>query len=260
MAAIRRYFTLLAIALQFMTRIPLPSLSQLSSSSQQFTENDYRQSVITFPVVGAIIGLITALVFFISQLWWGNLIAAICTVLTSAMITGGFHLDGLADTADGVFSSRNREKMLEIMRDSRIGSNGVLALLFVILLKVAVIYQLAEHNPSMIVGCLIAAPALARAFSVAVLMYQQTYARESGLAHFYIGQISRQSAKTTLLTGLLIVAVFTGFIGFVYALATLIFAWLFRQFIQHKLGGQTGDTLGAGVELFELIFLLLMLL
>ena len=253
MIALQRYWTLFTIALQFMTRIPVPQ------SSQSLTDEDYRQSVMTFPVVGAVIGLISVFVFLICQLWWGNLIAAVCAVLTSAMINGGFHLDGLADTADGVFSSRNREKMLEIMRDSRIGSNGVLALLFVVLLKITVIYQLAEQNSQAVLGLLIAAPALARALSVCVLMYKQSYARKSGLAHFYIGQITGRLATITLLTGLLIVVVFTGFHGFAYALVTWGFALLFRLFIQAKLGGQTGDTLGAGVELFDLVFLLFML-
>ncbi|WP_043495864.1 adenosylcobinamide-GDP ribazoletransferase, partial [Hafnia alvei] len=89
-----------------------------------------------------------------------------------------FHLDGLADTCDGIFSARPRERILEIMRDSRIGSNGALALIFVILARVAIIYQLTQtgHN---VYTLLVAAPALSRAL-LPVLMYQQKYARENG--------------------------------------------------------------------------------
>lgn len=247
------YFKLFCASLQFITRIPVP---------QHYTEDldikDYPKGVITFPFVGVTIGCICAFVFLIAQLWWGNLIAAVCAVIASAMVTGAFHLDGLADTADGIFSSRSREKMLEIMRDSRIGSNGALALIFVVLLKVLVIYQLAEHHLA-VCALLIAAPALARTLAVRLLMFRQNYARDSGLGHFYIGNITKSAARLTVLTGLVIVLLLTGYKGLFYAVATAGFALIYRSLIQNKIGGQTGDTLGAGMELFELVFLLLML-
>jgi adenosylcobinamide-GDP ribazoletransferase len=247
------YWQLFCASLQFITRIPVP---------QRYTENmaieDYPKGVITFPLVGAVIGGLSAFVFLVTQLWWGNLIAAVCAVICGAMVTGAFHLDGLADTADGIFSSRSREKMLEIMRDSRIGSNGALALIFVVMLKVLAIYQLAEKDLS-VVALLIASPALARTLSVALLMYRQKYARDSGLGHFYIGNISQRQMRITLWTGLALVLVLAGFKGLLYAAATAGFALLYRTLIENKIGGQTGDTLGAGKELFELIFLLLML-
>lgn len=247
------YFKLFCASLQFITRIPVPE-----KYTQDLDIKDYAKGVITFPLVGVVIGCLCAFVFLVTQLWWGNLIAATCAVITGAMVTGAFHLDGLADTADGIFSSRNREKMLEIMRDSRIGSNGALALIFVILLKVLAIYQLAEHQLS-VCALLIAAPALARTLAVILLMYRQRYARDSGLGHYHIGNITVSAARNTLLTGLIVILLLSGFKGLFYACAVAVFGLLYRALIQDKLGGQTGDTLGAGMELFEVVFLLLML-
>lgn len=247
------YFKLFCASLQFITRIPVPE-----KYTQDLDIKDYAKGVITFPLVGVVIGFFCAFVFLVTKLWWGNLIASVFAVLTSAMVTGAFHLDGLADTADGIFSSRSRERMLEIMRDSRIGSNGALALIFVILLKVLAIYQLAEQQLA-VCALLIAAPALSRTLSVRLLMYRQRYARDSGLGHFYIGNVSKRAADITLWTGLAVVLLLTGIKGLFYAVAALGFALIYRQLIRSKLGGQTGDTLGAGMELFELVFLLLML-
>ncbi|HQJ31558.1 MAG TPA: adenosylcobinamide-GDP ribazoletransferase, partial [Syntrophales bacterium] len=114
----------LLAAFQFLTTIPLPG-------GKGTGEGDIAGSLPFFPVVGLLIGMAAAAGDFVFSLLFPPGVAAVLTVLLLVLITGGLHLDGLADTADGIFSVRNRERMLEIMRDSRIGTMGVLAVVFV---------------------------------------------------------------------------------------------------------------------------------
>lgn len=245
------FFRLFLLSLQFLTRIPVPG-----RYTDPIPLADYRQMIKAFPLAGLVVGLCSAFVFSITQLWWGNLLAAAFTVLTIAMMTGAFHLDGLADTADGIFSSRPRERMLEIMRDSRIGTQGALALIFKVVLHILVIYQIAQNKPSAI-GLLIAAPVMGRSLG-ALLMYRQRYARESGMGNLFIGNISAGEFYTALILGAMLTFLFAGGYGVLMAAASGVFLLVYRAMIQNKLGGQTGDTVGAGIEIAELAFLLLM--
>lgn len=247
------YVKLLLASLQFMTRLPIPE-----RYTQTLTLEDYPRGIVTFPVVGLVVGIITALVFAMLQSALGPLLASVFAVLSGAAVTGAFHLDGLADTADGVFSARTRERMLEIMRDSQIGTNGALALIFHLLLKIVVIYQLATIG-AVVYSALIAGPIIGRGLNV-LLMYRQTYARESGVGNIYIGKISQRDLFLTLLISALLLLLLLGFQAIVPVAFSLIFVVGYRWFIQHKLGGQTGDTLGAAIELLDLIFILLILL
>ena len=131
--------------LSFMSRLPVPQ-----RWSQGLDLDRYVNGVITFPVIGLLLGALSGLVFMIVEAWCGIPLAAFFTVLALALLTGGFHLDGLADTCDGVFSARRREKMLEIMRDSRLGTHGGLALIFVLLAKVLAISELGLRDTPML--------------------------------------------------------------------------------------------------------------
>lgn len=246
-----KYIKLFLVSLQFLTRIPVPM-----RYTDSVEVSEYRRMVIAFPLAGLTVGFISALVFVLTQLWWGNLLAATCAVLTIAMITGAFHLDGLADTADGIFSSRPRERMLEIMRDSRIGTQGALALIFKVALHIFAIYQIADTKPA-VVCLLIVAPVVGRSLSV-LLMYRQNYARESGMGNLFIGKLEGSEFYTALIIGAILVCLFTGLYGVLMAAAAGVILLVYRALIQSKLGGQTGDTLGAGIEIAELVFLLLM--
>lgn len=239
-------------SLQFISRIPVPQ-----RFTQNLVVNDYVKGVVFFPLVGFIIGMFCAVTFSITQYFWGALIASLFAVLINAVITGAFHLDGLADTADGIFTVYDRQKMLEIMRDSRIGTNGVLALFFVTSLKIALLYYLASQSVS-VIPLLITAPVIARTLVVVILMHRQHYARSNGLGNIYIGKVTGSQAALTLICGTFMIMVVNGGPGLICALLTFGFIWGYRTYIHTKLGGQTGDTLGAGIELAELCFCLLM--
>lgn len=244
------YLQMFLASLQFITRIPVPA-----RYVQSIAIDDYAKGVVTFPMVGLVVGLIGGLVFVLIESLWGAPLASISVVLIGAMITGGFHLDGLADTADGVFSSWPRARMLDIMRDSQIGSNGALALIFAVGLYVLAIYRLTLTSSDVWL-LIIAAPIVSRTLVIVLLTYRQSYARESGLGHYYIGNVTTKNSYLTLIIGILLVLVFGGLSGLLSAALTALFGLGYRAFINHKLGGQTGDTLGAGIVLFEVIFLL----
>ena len=239
----------LLAAIQFMTRLPVPA-----RWTADLPLEAYARGVVWLPVVGAIIGALCGLVFLLAQTLFGTPVAALLTVLANAMLTGAFHLDGLADTCDGIFSARKRGQMLEIMRDSRIGTNGALALIFAVALRMTALLALARQ-PAGTLPFIIVAPIIGRSL-ITVLMYRQRYARENGLGNVYIGKISGTAFGLCLLTGLALAWLIAGHAGAVAALITAVLAYGYRAKINHTLGGQTGDTLGCGVELFEWLFLL----
>ncbi len=111
--------------LAFISRLPVPS-----RWSQGLDFEQYSRGIVMFPFIGLILGGVSGLIFILLQPWCGIPLAALFCILALALLTGGFHLDGLADTCDGIFSARRRERMLEIMRDSRLGTHGGLASYF----------------------------------------------------------------------------------------------------------------------------------
>ena len=238
--------------LSFMSRLPVPH-----RWSQGLEVDQYVRGIITFPLVGLLLGALSGLVFMVAEGWCGLPLAALLTVLALALLTGGFHLDGLADTCDGVFSARSRERMLEIMRDSRLGTHGGLGLVFVLLAKVLAIGELALRGTPML-AALAAACAAGRGCSV-LLMYHHRYAREEGLGNLFIGKVSGGQAAITLGLTLAIAVVLFGGAGLWALLVTLVGMVILGKLLRRTLGGQTGDTLGAAIELGEVIFLLALL-
>ncbi|HDL8052904.1 TPA: adenosylcobinamide-GDP ribazoletransferase [Yersinia enterocolitica] len=239
--------------LQFMTRIPVPE-----RWTQGLALDNYQRGIIGFPFIGLIVGVIGGVVFTLLAPWCGVPLAALGYVLALALVTGAFHLDGLADTCDGVFSARKREQMLEIMRDSRLGTNGGLALIFIVVAKVLVVSELALRDAPMLL--MLTAASVAGRTVIVLLMYRQRYAREgNGLGNIYIGKVTGKQTLVTLAGG----AILTLLLGQGAALLALVISMvvvaLLATYLRRRLGGQTGDTLGAAAEVGELIFLLALL-
>ena len=228
--------------LSFITRLPVPR-----RWFQGLDFEHYSRGIITFPLIGLLLGAISGLVFMVLQAWCGVPLAALFSVLVLALMTGGFHLDGLADTCDGVFSARSRDRMLEIMRDSRLGTHGGLALIFVVLRGESILASLA------------AACAVSRG-TAALLMYRHRYAREEGLGNVFIGKIDgRQTCVTLGLAAIFAAVLLPGMHGVAAMVVTMVAIFILGQLLKRTLGGQTGDTLGAAIELGELVFLLALL-
>lgn len=239
--------------LSFISRLPVPT-----RWSQGLEIENYVRGIVMFPLVGVLLGGLSGLVFLAVASWCGVPLAALFCVLALALLTGGFHLDGLADTCDGVFSARGRERMLEIMRDSRLGTHGGLALIFVLLAKVLVISELALRGAP-VLAALAAACAAGRGVAV-LLMYHHRYAREEGLGNVFIGKVSgKQTCVTLGVTAILAAILLPGMQGVLALGITMVAIFAIGQLLKRTLGGQTGDTLGAAIELGELIFLLALL-
>lgn len=203
-----------------------------------------------FPAVGLLLGALLLPVAWLAGQFWGAFVVAALLVVSWAVLTGGLHLDGLSDTFDGVMSWRPRARKLEIMKDSRIGAMGALALVAVLLLKFAL---LSELGPAWWQALLLA-PLLGRwadLFSIAWF----PPAAESGLGHAFHTQLRRQdyvlaTALTTAVTMLI-----GGLAGLVAMLLVTSVAYLLARWWTNELGGLTGDTYGALCEITEVVAL-----
>ena len=127
----------LILMIQFMTRYPVPGA--IPFSAQHFV-----QGMKWMPLVGLLVGLPAALMMLVAVPFFGTSLSAFAAVLILILVTGGLHLDGIGDTADGLFSCRPREEMLVIMRDSTLGANGVTAIVLTILLKYLLLFPILD--------------------------------------------------------------------------------------------------------------------
>lgn len=181
-----------------------------------------------------------------------------CAVLVVAFwfyVTGGLHADGYMDTADGLFSGRSRERMLEIMKDSRVGSGGVMAFVFLVLLKVTFLSQL---EPKAALFSLIAIPAASR-FGTLISIFQFPYARKEGLGKAFVTYGPPHTTAKALVLALLPVFLCGPFYLALLGAAMILSLWA-NLSISRKLGGVTGDTYGAVIEGSEMVLLLFVLI
>lgn len=228
--------------IQFMTRIPVPL-------KLEYNEGKIQRAFKLFPLLGLLIALILLAVYWMTNRIIDNkLIVAMFVLIAEIIISGGLHLDGLADSFDGLFSYRSKEKMLEIMKDSRIGTNGVLILIITILLKV---FLIAEINWEY----LVLMPVFSRLSSV-INAGIGNYARENGMAKILVDKTGKKDILiSTILSGV-IGYLFIGEYVFILLGIISIFSILFLRICEKKIGGVTGDTLGAVLELSSVLVLI----
>jgi len=231
--------------LQFLTRIRLVDQTDWSPDS-------FGRSVKYFTLIGAIIGLILAgMNYILSQFLPSHVLAAVIIII-EIVLTGGLHCDGFMDTADGVFSGRSRERMLEIMKDSRVGSNGVVAFGLLLLLKYSLIIDM---TPTMLFTALITMPVAGRMVMV-ISITSFPYARPEGMGKAF----AQYANRTTLcITAVVAVAVVVplGIQAAICAGGAVVAGILTARYFANILGGLTGDTYGAVTELTEVAALLL---
>ena len=234
----------LLAAIRFLTIIPVPG-------NRGTDQKHLAPSLFWFPVVGTLIGGVLGGIFvFLTALIPLQQITALLAVLALLSASGGLHLDGVADCADGFFSSRPRARILEIMKDSRIGAMGVIALVFVILLKAAAFNSLPAGY---LWKAVVLMPITGRC-AILIMMALLPYARpEGGLGSLFYKKSNRFYAVWGLAfmfgAGWLVAAKQ----GLVISAAALILALAFSWYCKRKIGGATGDTLGAVCELTETV-------
>lgn len=241
----------MATAIMFLTRIPVGN----AGSGDQ---NDLAASTQYFPMVGVIVGAVISCVFWFSQMLWSNELAITLSIIAAVMLTGGFHEDGLADVADSA-GAWTKERKLEIMRDSRIGTYGSLALILALVLTILSLINVANtpvsHHSSvtLVALSLMLAHVLSR-WSSLVLIYTTPYARDDAANKVFVDGVTKKRLSVGTITALLV------FSACFYALPTssliaLITACsviaLSRLWFLKNIGGITGDCLGAANKLVE---------
>lgn len=238
------------LMMQFFTRIPI-------NKALDIEEDDFSKGIVYFPMIGLIVGGLTYLVYYVSSLFFQDFVSFIFVLLTSTLLTGGLHLDGLADTCDGLFSARDKERMLEIMRDSRIGTNGALGMIFILGLKVALLLSVSKE---LLLPAIVLMPVIGRT-TMAVVMYKGKYAREGeGLGNLFVGKTSLSSTIISLFLAIMSIYFLLSYIGVVALALCILLAFYLRYTFTMKLGGLTGDLLGAINETTETFFLLTLVL
>jgi adenosylcobinamide-GDP ribazoletransferase len=217
------------LALQFLTIIPV--------RIDRPAAKEFGRAIACFPIVGLLLGSVLVAANHLLLLARLDPLAsnAILIVLL-VVLTGGLHLDGLSDTADALFSGKDRARMLEIMRDPHVGAMGVLAIVSVLMLKVSFLSAVSTpfKDASLVLMCVVSR------WSMVLSMFVFPYARTEGKAKVFIDEVL-SVAKVTGLAVFAIAALFTCVAGLR---------------IKIKIGGITGDTIGAVSELTEVMILL----
>ncbi|HEX5802784.1 MAG TPA: adenosylcobinamide-GDP ribazoletransferase [Azospira sp.] len=232
-------------AVRFFTRLPVPAWVGHSPEA-------LNHSARYFPLVGLVVGLIGALVFAFASFFLPKTLAVLLAMAATVLVTGAFHEDGWADMVDGFGGGWTRERTLEIMKDSRIGSYGAIALTLLLLGK---FMALVELDMLLVAPALIAGHALSRLCATS-LLYVLDYAREEGKAKPLATRIGRGELALAAAFGLLALPMLpplSALVGVVFAAVATLF--LARKF-HRRLGGYTGDCLGATQQLAEVAFYL----
>ncbi len=207
-----------------------------------------------YPLVGIGIGTLAALGGAVAlALGLPAPLAALVTLATLVATTGAMHEDGLADTADGLWGGWTRERRLEIMRDSRIGTYGVIALVLALGARGAALWLLFEAGTGVAAVAILTAAALSRA-TMPALMAALPHAREDGLSK-RVGAVSRATAALAIGIGALTALLLTGWGAIGAMLWAGAAAFAVGLVARRKIGGQTGDILGATQQLAEIAVL-----
>ncbi len=238
------------VAFQFLTRIPMPR--DLSPSP-----NDLARAAGWFPVVGAVVGAMIALAAWAAMgVGLAPGVAAVIAVAVGILVTGSFHEDGLADSADAFGGGWSREQVLAIMRDSRIGSYGAASLVMLVAARLAALW-------SMDIGAwaavLICAHSIAR-WSSLWLLRTNSYARDRdespGLGKPMVESLTGATFAFGTVAAVIIGVASLGFLGFVAIAVAACVASLWARYCHARIGGLTGDALGAANVLVEVAILI----
>ncbi len=229
-------------AIKFLTILPA------GSACGDFA--DLAKSVRFFPLIGLLLGIIAASLAWCWVYLFGSLISAVLIVISYIVLSGGLHLDGLADTADGFLSIRDRERMLEIMKDSRSGAMAVIVIVCVLVIKAAAIASVPMDILLRSVVLIPVAGRCAMMVGLSILPYARS---EDGLGAMFgtgkrVSDLVAGIAAAVLIGWLLL-----GMVGVFASTAALLGAFIFSFYCRKKIGGFTGDTLGATCELAEVI-------
>ena len=251
---IKHEWRLLLVAVQFLTRLPVP---QFANYNPQWLHQSSRH----FPAVGLLVGLLCAGVFWLGSILFTPLVAGVISTAFGIKLTGAFHEDGLADSCDGLGGGLTRERTLEIMKDSRLGTYGVLGLVSALLIKISL---LASMPLSVAIVALIIGHTASRLLCISLLALlpyggEIEHAKAKPMAQQLTSFQGLLSSGWLLLAGVLVVLLFPntvqqiGIWQWLLALLLGIVATDYmRRLLRRRLEGYTGDGLGATQQLSEI--------
>lgn len=246
MSRIRHEYTLFIAALTFLTRIPVPTHHQFSAEVMAGSSRYY-------PLVGLLIGLLLAAVFALTHRLLPVAPSVVVTLIAGVLLTGAFHEDGLADACDGLGGGWSRDDVLRIMKDSRVGSYAVVGLTLAMALKISL---LAALPATVIPLALLLAHAGSRALSTSYLF---NYPYVQLPEHSKVGHYARSTLSATALVLMVLACLLLATCLFdlktavATALALLLLRKLFGRFLLRRIGGVTGDCLGASQQIAEIV-------
>jgi len=227
-----------------LTRVPIAGLTSTASA-------DLAAAVAWFPVVGALVGVVVGSAYAAALLIFPPLVAATLAVGSGILLTGAFHEDGLGDTADGLVGGSTPEERIRILRDPRLGTYGVCAVGVCILIRVSAVSSLGPWEAA---AALVAAHALGRAAAVGLLGTLPAVGGEGLGASYAVAAKPRQIALGIAM-GAVIGVIALGFLALPAALGVAVVGMLLRVLVRRRIGGLTGDILGAVEQAAEVVVL-----
>ncbi|MGS0826340.1 adenosylcobinamide-GDP ribazoletransferase [Shewanella sp. 0m-8] len=254
MQAWQKQLNLFFIAMGFFTRIPMPKWIEVDADKLNKASR-------YFGLIGLLVGVISALVYSLMLHWVSPSVAIVFAMITSVIVTGGFHEDGLADTADGLGGGWTVEAKLNIMKDSRLGSYGALALVLALLLKWQLLTELALFDPRSVSLALIVGHCLSRIVAASFIFSEQ-YVSDSDTSKSkpLAQQQGINELSILLATGVLALLLVGVFPALILIVGLFLVRFGFVRLFRKQIGGYTGDTLGAAQQGSELACYLLLLI
>lgn len=240
---LRRELEYFFAALRFFTRLPTPAWVGHSDETLAC-------AIRYFPAVGLIVGAIAALVFGLSSLFWPKTLAVLAAMSSALYLTGALHEDGWSDMVDGFGGGWEKEQILSIMRDSRIGSFGAVALIVLLLARFCALIEL---DFALIPAALLAGHTFSR-FCATTLLHGLDYVRETGKAKALTSRIGRGELLFAALPALLALCLLPPRAALLACLVAACATWCLARMFKRRIGGYTGDCLGAVQQLAEVAF------
>lgn len=245
--SMKKIYNEFLLMLQFLTRIPV-------NRSLPCERDNFKRGSVFLPMIGLIIGGIQLLVYYIFYRFLPSGVVSVLIILAGILLTGGLHIDGLGDTSDGFFAFKGKDRIVEIMKDSRIGTFACIAIVLDILMRYSLIsYVIDKASPLIIIVAVV----IGR-FNIMLISFIGKNAKSTGSGNLFIGNIDKLQL---IISFLLTVAISFLFIGlkstFIILPLTLFITALFNKYCVSKIGGITGDLLGANNELCEIAALII---
>lgn len=229
----------LLLMLTFFTRIPV-------YYPYDYDERDFVKGIKLLPIIGLIIGVFLYIPSLL-EVYVNRSILIIIIWSIYLFITGGLHIDGLADTFDGIFTYGKKEEMLKVMRDSRLGAFGALSIIWLLILNLCLLYY-TENK------LLIMIPVVGRASALLAAGISK-YPREKGMGLAFVNSCGIKEVLIGLLFSIILGILFVDIVTIIPILITFITVIILTKYIGNKIGGMTGDTIGAIIEISQSLFI-----